>query len=259
MFVRHEPTFEGCLSAVAWCLNQGEKQPVFLPESDEPTLLPATLIETKEQILPLMSRQFTRRLGKSAGEFLVRSYHAFLSEQQGIETRLYRYFYLAWQDGKDPSNRLQDPDIAAVVKAAAKVGREAGRYKGILRFRLLDDTLYCADFSPQCHVLPLIFPHFIDRFQDQSFVICDQRRKWAALYQPGQGCFLFQIAEPAEQKKDPDRANNQPIERLWQVYFSNLSIPERKNDALQRQNIPLSVRRDMTEFRQRDVESNELL
>ena len=265
MFVSHEAGFDGLLSAVAWCLRRRAEHPVLLSAGEEPLLLPVEPVTTEPEIRAFFARHYTRRLGEAvAREFLDRAFRAYLAEQDGMATRLYRYFYLGWLLGLDPSAQLQDKDIAAVVQAAARTGMEAHRYLGLLRFRMLEGDCYLAEFAPDCHVLPLILPHFMDRLPDQCFVICDRRRLLAACYQPGRGCSIHRIAEQAEPDGCaladaisllPDRCTvlNAGSEadggyaRLWVRYLQHLTLPERRNLRLQRQNLPLKVRAYLTE------------
>ncbi|MDW7657538.1 MAG: TIGR03915 family putative DNA repair protein [Bacillota bacterium] len=260
MFVLHEPTFDGLLSAVAWCLRQREERPVLLPGFSEPLLFPASNIPVEAGIRRLFRRHFMERLGQAAAaDVLKKVFSAFLSEEDGIGTRIYRFLYQALRQRCDPSGQLQDPDIAAVVQAAARVGGQAHQYLGLLRFRLLQDQFYLAEFEPDYHVLPLILSHFIDRLQDQQFVICDRKRSIAAWYKPGKGCTLHILEDDGKadlrtlslssvdvmpegndmsaQKAD-HIVTDHDFEQLWQRYLKHLTIPERRNLKLQQANMP---------------------
>jgi probable DNA metabolism protein len=255
MFVLHEPTFDGLLSAIAWCLRQREERPVLLSGLSEPLLLPASNIPVEAGIRRLFRRHFAACLGQAAADdVLKQSFSAFLSEEDGIGTRIYRFLYQALLQKRDPSAQLQDPDVAAVVQAAARVGGQAHQFLGLLRFRLLQDELYLAEFEPDYHVLPLILSHFIDRLQDQQFVICDRKRGIAAWHQPGKGCTLhileeantpgirpFALASGIAVQADagmPAREADHNFEQLWQRYLMHLTIPERRNLKLQQANMP---------------------
>lgn len=255
MFVLHEPSFDGLLSAVAWCLRQREERPVLLPGLNEPLLLPASSIPVEAGIRRLFRRHFAACLGQAAADDVLKQvYSAFLSEEDGIGTRIYRFLFLALLHKCDPSARLQDPDIAAVVRAAARVGGQAHQFLGLLRFRLLQDQLYLAEFEPDYHVLPLILSHFMDRLQDQHFVICDRKRGIAAWHQPGRGCSLHIMedvrkpavqpvalpsGQPVKEGADlPARQTDFDFEQLWQRYLKHLTIPERRNPKLQQANMP---------------------
>ena len=123
-------------------------------------------------------------------------------------------------------------------------------------------------------VLPLILPHFIDRLQDQPFIICDRRRNLAALYQPGQGCRLVSVsqekmsvdslvvekprlaaAEPIgpETGSSAGRDFDADLEQLWRRYLKHLSIPQRRNLRLQQANMPKKYWKHLTERQSGDA------
>ena len=71
---------------------------------------------------------------------------------------------------------LADVRVAPVHRLAQRVGREAHRMLGFVRFREVREGFYYAPLEPDHHVLPLIASHFADRFSDQHWVIHDLRR-----------------------------------------------------------------------------------
>jgi len=261
MFVLHEPTFDGLLSAFAWCLRRKEVSPVFFADTDQPVLLPVQPVAAEPGIRALFQRHFGRRLGDAAGRAVLETvYTAYLSEQDGLSAHLYRYLYLALDMKRDPSALLQDRSVAAVVQAARRAGGLAHQYLGLLRFRLVHDQLYMAEFAPDCHVLPLILPHFTDRLSDQPFVICDRRRQLAAWYRPGRGCSLHLLLDPEQEiasagalpalpgpSESGSRDEGSDFEQLWQLYLTRLAIPERRNRKLQIANMPKKYWRYLTE------------
>jgi hypothetical protein len=121
MFVLHEPTFDGLLSAFAWCLRRKDASPVFFADTDQPVLLPVQPVAAEPGIRALFQRHFGRRLGEAAGKAVLETvYTAYLSEQDGLSAHLYRYLYLALDMKRDPGALLQDRSVAAVVQAARR-------------------------------------------------------------------------------------------------------------------------------------------
>lgn len=293
MFVIYDASFNGLLSAIAWCLRQNT-MPIALLSDLEPTpLLEAVAIPSEPGIRRFFCRHYAARMGGPAAEEVLDTvYRAFLSEQPGMATRILTYLNMAWHDRCNPAGRLYDPAVAEVVGAARRVSGQAHQYLGLLRFRRIGDELFLADFEPDYHVLPLILPHFADRLSGQAFVICDRRRGIAAWHRAGGGCSLHQMA--AEDEPAPDRpglarqtagarltagpgspakrrspAGQLPIEQLaaeqisdhrmaveeysadfedmWRKYLQHLTIPERRNLALQRSHMPKKYWKYLTE------------
>jgi probable DNA metabolism protein len=189
LFVIYDGSFSGLLTAVAWCLRRQCIPDGLLSDSDQMPLIDAVTLPTEKGIRSLFNRHFQSMLGnEQAGLVLDTAYRAWLSEMPEMGSSIRGYLSAALRERCDPSGRLTDPHIAAVVGAARKVSGQAHQYLGLLRFRRAGPSLYLADFTPDYHVLPLILPHFADRLADQEFVICDRRRNIAAWHHAPRAC-----------------------------------------------------------------------
>ncbi len=275
MFVLYDSTFDGLLSAVAFCLRRGLKPLGLQSELDQQPLLETITVPCEHNIRRLFSRHLGSVLGPAAAESVLDTvFRAFLSEMDGLATRIWQYLARALELRQDPADRLYEPAVAAVVAAARRVSAQAHQYLGLLRFRKVGSGFYLADFEPDYHVLPLILPHFADRLADQDFAIRDLRRKLAAVHQAGGAMSLHILADPSDVTEtglvlpatgllpagipaagglsavDGLSPLDQPDEdfaRLWRLYLKRLSIPERRNPALQRANMPKKYWRYLAE------------
>lgn len=208
--LRHDPTFEGLLSAIALCLHDGVDPEALVPDLDQLTLLPCTDAPLLPGIRGRFRSQLASRMGPArADDVLTAAWHAWLSEDEGIGLAIYRFLAVSFRRRCDPSGDLLDPDISRVVRMARKTARLSHAFLGLIRFRTVGPALYLADFSPECHVLPLLLPHFCERLPDQCFVIRDQRRGLAALHMPNRAPQIFVLAPPGED--DPPAAGPLPF------------------------------------------------
>ena len=243
MFVLFDSTFDGLLSAAAWCFRSQTLPGAILPDTEQQPIVDVVTIPRENNVRRLFKRHFSEQIGLSAATTVLdTAYHAFLSDEEGIATPIFHFFRFALEKRKDPSGDLADPVVSSVVNAAKRAGRQAHHYLGLLRFRSIRPDLYLADFSPDCHVLPLILPHFCDRLPDQNFVIRDLKRGLAAVHlSDGRvGIHILEnesLPDSATGLTDhiPDRDDFAPI---WDLYLKRLSIPERCNPALQQSNMP---------------------
>lgn len=272
MEIRCEDSFDGLLSAIAYCLRANIEPMTINGRDRQISLHPETFV-TRENGIGLRFRKFLAGISgdKTAVSVLETCWQAFLSEQEDINMSIYRYLRLAMKSRTDPACRLQIPDVNRVVAAAQAAGTESHRYLGLLRFHRLPSGLYQADFRPDNNILPLILPHFADRFQDQEFVIRDCRRYLAALHLPDGRWTIFRIspdggsyaddpanpggrtlrvAAPADNNRVSvlDQDDDSDYSRLWHRYLQHLTIPERQNRKLQKSNLPLKCRQFLPEF-----------
>lgn len=88
--------------------------------------------------------------------------------------------------------------------------------------------------------------HFQDRFQGENWMIYDKKRKKAMIHPVQSACTVIQNVHPKVTDQTP--GNPEIYEDLWRVFCSAITIPERKNTALQQQLLPLKYRRNMVEF-----------
>ncbi|MEA4888883.1 MAG: TIGR03915 family putative DNA repair protein [Clostridiaceae bacterium] len=204
----YDSSFNGLLSAIAWCLRNRQKPLGFLSDQDPAPLLDSIAIPEEPRIRRLFRRHLAAVAGQTAGpEVLDTVYRAFLSEAAGMANWIYEYLCLALNSRRNPVDQLYLPAVAAVAGASRRVAGQAHQYLGLLRFKRLGDHLFLAEFEPDYHVLPLILPHFADRLYDQEFVICDRRRGIAAWHQANGACSLHRLAETGnETAAGPDQA-----------------------------------------------------
>jgi probable DNA metabolism protein len=80
------------------------------------------------------------------------------------------------------------------------------------------------------------------------FIIYDKNRNIAALHVPGRPWILAEVPELDAEKFNEYTAEEDEYRDLWKIFFKNIAIKERTNPKLQRNNLPLRFRGDMTEF-----------
>lgn len=271
MVIVYEGSFDGLLSAIAYCWQNRIRPEKLQSSHSQISLLEEKLIERRRGIGRMIRRHLAELAGdKVALAVLQICWQAYLAEKAGIDMAIYKYLILAISIKADPSPRFNIPEVNQVVRAARAVEGEAHRFQGLLRFYSLQPDLYLADFQPDYNVLPLILPHFTDRFQDQDFIIRDLKRNLAAAHVRGGRWCIYRLDNSGKNWPDavflhdsaakgsltasvlaPPTGDDLPdtdFSQLWRRYLQHLSIPQRKNLRLQRQNLPLKYRRYLPEF-----------
>lgn len=245
MILRHDGTFAGFLTAASLARERGaEPEAITDREPEQGGLFAAVeVVATDRERAEELYRLIRSTLPPGALQTLRYAFHA---SDPDRGTLLFRYLQLGLATGPRFGDLLAHEAVIPVWKLARAVGREAHRYKGLVRFRHLEGDAWYAAMEPDHRILPLIASHFAARFADQRWIIHDLRRGEAVVFDP----LRRQWAEtPLEVTGPlPLSAGEELFRDLWQRYFDRLAIQERLNPKLQRQNLPLKHRRHLPEF-----------
>lgn len=167
-------------------------------------------------------------------------YGAYLSELDGVEDlilRLVRH-YLA-PGGAGLSRNYGHEDVLRIKQINKSVSRERHRFKAFVRFKKLSDALYFAKIDPDFNVIPLIIPHFKDRYADQSWVIYDVKRDYGAYYNQKEVVEIHLSDLPSAREIVAKGEEKEALyDELWRRYFRSTNIIERKNTKLHVQHVP---------------------
>lgn len=196
-------------------------------------------ITTNEEKAEKVRQHIIRKISKDA---LNNTYLAFLSEKSEIGTFIFQYIRLGFQMGSQLDADLANPIVHKIHALREKVTKERHRFLGILRFQKILGDIYYAPCTPDSNIIILLAPHFAKRFMNQNWIIHDTKRNTAIIYDT-KAWFLTELAN-IELRTEKDE---ELYQRLWQAYFSNISITNRKNRKLQNQFLPKKYRHNLIE------------
>lgn len=169
-------------------------------------------------------------------------YHTFLWEQPGFEKIIFQYIKLVFGSDKSIEGNFAAPCVLQVQQAAKQVHREKHRMEAFVRFQKTADGLFYASIEPDFNVLPLIITHFEKRYADQRWAIYDSKRQYGAYYDLHGINFITLDATAKGSHKKQHQAilaeEEEIYQKLWQVYFDFVNIPERKNPKLHLRHVP---------------------
>ncbi|TCM66627.1 putative DNA metabolism protein [Acinetobacter calcoaceticus] len=187
---------------------------------------------------------------------LRRFYYCFLSEQQAAFQHLFNFALYLFQSSQSIEKDYGHPDVLAVSQWAKQVGREKHRMEAFVRFKKCSDGIFLSLVRPDFNVLPIIERHFKSRYQDQKWLIYDEKRRYGIYYDLSE---IHQVDLNAEQLDpqlstgrsqafsidlDPDEAL---YDQLWKDYFDSVNIRARQNLKLHIQYVPKRYWRYMNE------------
>jgi len=191
-----------------------------------------------------VSRSIKQKISDQVYEIV---YRVALSECQQKGDLIYRFLILGFRMGRDVVNHLSNDAVNRVLKINRNVNNEVHHFLGFLRFTQLENGVLASVIRPKNNILTLLAPHFADRLPGEKFVIFDGERHICVIHKPGSSWVIADIPDMDEDVIWKLK-NDDQYKGLWKVFFENIAIKERVNYKLQRNNLPLRFRKDMTEF-----------
>jgi len=143
---------------------------------------------------------------------------------------------------------LKDRDICRVFELSRAVYNEEHHLLGFVRFKELYNQVLCSIIEPKNNVLALIAPHFQDRLPGENWIIYDKGRRIAVIHEKGMGWGIIKSDQMNQDLLEEISDEEDQFEMLWRGFCKSISIKERENIKLQKQNLPLRFQKDMVEF-----------
>lgn len=197
-------------------------------------------IKTNNRIASKMNSYLNKKYGQ---EFIKDIYYANLSNSLEKATHILKFYNLARKSDYEISSVYSHPDALPVKKLSHKVGLEKHRFLGLLRFKDYRNILV-AKYHPDHDITELLMTHFADRLNNFKFIIIDESRSIAGIYNQKK----WFINHDFNQNFLPEDSLDD-FEVLWQNYFDTTTIKSRVNHKLQRQYLPKRYLKYLPEFK----------
>ncbi|MFW5789779.1 MAG: TIGR03915 family putative DNA repair protein [Bacillota bacterium] len=243
----YDGSFTGFMTLVYWAFKRKLRPAKIFSKEDYPGDLFTETVEI-ETDGELADKVIKAARDKLSARIFRKAYYAFLSELPGIETAIFEYLYLGFAERVDLKKNWTDSSVLEVKKTARKVSRERHRFKGLLRFRELEDGILYGPFKPDYNISGLLAPHFAARLTGEQWIIHDLGRNLATIYN-GKGWIEISDDLLPELELSAEETDYQEI---WQEFFRSIAIDERYNPELQANFIPYKYRDYLLEFKNQD-------
>ena len=248
----YDRTWEGMLTAVFDAFSRRCFPVAFIGEEEvSPLFASVHTVLTDGERAACVFRALQKKLSAQALTCLTVS---MFSELPDLYIHLFRYVCKALTAEKSIETNFADPDVLFVTNTYRKVCRERLRMMQFVRFQKTADGTYFAMIEPDYDVLPLILPHFSDRFSEERWLIFDRRRRYGYYYadhQPVRVTFdaqdaVFRLPDGrlTEEMRDAEESCYQ---ELWRTYFKAVCIRERLNPRKHKQDLPVRYWKYLTE------------
>lgn len=240
--ITYDGTFAGFLTAVFECYNRkvfpmdicslmGEQKHLFAQKAH---------FQTDETKADRVWKGIQNKLSGKNNQLI---FYAFLSEEHGIEMKIYRFLRRLFSEHFNIETDFGDPDVLYLTQTSRKVKQEAMRMLQFVRFQHTKDGLYFCGIEPRYDVIPLVVSQFQKRFADQRWLLYDLKRNYGMLYDKDKAQEV--VISNKEFSSITGQVNENVLQegeefyqKLWKSYFTHINIQERKNLKLQRQHLP---------------------
>ena len=237
----YDGSFEGLLCCVHESYYQKELPSlIFHHEEEQETLFPVKEIVTDLVASGKVERSIAQSISKEALR-LVRV--CYFSHMEHRELTILRFLRMGYKIGSTVTNMLAHDAVRTITKSAQNVQGESHFYREFLRFSEYNGALV-AIIEPKNFVLPMIAPHYCDRFPSEQFLIYDKTHKYALIYQKGERTLI-----PLEHLELPEADTEEKKYRtLWKQFYDTIAVEGRINPKLRRNNMPKRYWAQLTEF-----------
>lgn len=161
---------------------------------------------------------------------------------------IYRFVILGLHYGSSIITNYSNPSVQSIFEMNRAVGNEVHHYLGFLRFSELKNNVLYGKINPRNNIVSLLAPHFADRLPAENWIIHDEVRQLAVVHQISEGWVQVDTSEVDFSALGKIDTEEEELEQLWKSFVKSISIAERTNQKLQRQNLPIRFRGNMTEF-----------
>lgn len=195
-------------------------------------------IENKEENTYLFKKVFSKNLIHTI-------YYVFLSDDKDKETILYEFMKKTFIYKNKVFHYRNIDCINKVIWLSKKVGNEAHKLKGFLRFKELNNEIYYGVINPTNNVIEILSQHFKKRLKNEYWIIQDEKRNIYALYNKKE---ILYIKDENLEKNLQINKKEEVMEDLWKTYFKTTAIKERKNLRCQQNFMPKKYWKNIIEM-----------
>ncbi len=219
----YDASFLGLLSLIKYLLK-GKIKPYNIIKDDYQVDLFTNIIKVKVTKDEKVMDFFVSRFGSQTMHYV---YYVFLSSYPNKEIVIYYYLLNYLKYGPKVIYKRDLKCVRKVLELNKKVGNEAHKLKGFVRFRELKSGILYAEINPDNDILELLAKHFMNRLKNEYWVIKDVRRKIICIYDTKK---IYVTEEDNLKIIDEVSKNEIMFKDMWQDFYHTIAIKMRKND-----------------------------
>ena len=250
--ILHDGTFDGLLHGVAAAIKSKKKVLGIYAATDYQAQLFVSEVHIKtdrQQAEKLLTYLHTR--GGKAAKYAL---DGFLSEDKAVGTHLFLMVREILDKGGLFSQCYTHDSVRYLAQLSEKVLKEAHRFTGLIRFRVLDEGVQYGPFEPDFNVIGYCARHFQQRLSNTKWILHDLHRDLAVFWD----CRSLREIQIDQKLIDclkqsgeipANMLNSSEVyyQKLWKLFHHSIANQKRKNEQLQRQHMPARYWRYLVE------------
>ena len=246
LIYRYDGTFDGLLSCVFESFVRKERPgSIQGPDCTQFSLFSTRMIATDPERALRVRAGISQKISPEALGFTLNAFRTCLNDR---ETCILDFLRLGFRVGPRVMERFSEPSLNRLYRAVCSLQEEAHLLTGLIRFSDSNGALSSV-IDPKNDVLPLIMPHFLERFPGERFLIFDRTHRRALLGVQGRGRII-----PLEQLEQPEADEDERMYRsLWQTYYDTIAVEGRENPVCRQTHMPKRFWNNLTEFQSRET------
>lgn len=151
---------------------------------------------------------------------------------------IYGFLVKGFRIGKDIVEQMADSHVMGVYGLFRKVQRETQKLYGFIRFQELKNGILISTLAPKHHQLPLLAPHFADRYPLENWILYDEKRQEVCVHERGASWWIQREIRLDELKISDISDQQKQFEEWWKGFYHTIGIKERYNPCCRRTLMP---------------------
>ncbi len=227
----YDGTFDGFLNCV-YTYYYSSFNPISIISEDDvqASFYQQITIETDFEKAKRVKTAIQNKISKNSIIFLQQ---CLLSYQENKELHMLKYVAKGFKVGHNIDKLVADEDVNFLLKAHRHIHREKHLYLGVVRF-YKSGEVYISEIKPKNQILPLIANHFVERYNQQSFMIYDRTNGQALIHEINR-TEILSVNNIELPHIDDDEYN---MQKLWKLFYDTIAIKERYNPRCRMNNMP---------------------
>ncbi|MGG6313897.1 TIGR03915 family putative DNA repair protein [Paenibacillus macerans] len=242
----YDGSFDGLLSCVFESYARKEELVDVRSDADpQYGLFLTRWVDTSPDKASRVYAAIGRKISPAAQELVRRG---FLTCDPQKDLLIYRFLRLGFRHGRTVMDMLTDDTVHRLHKAVRHLNTESHAFMGFVRFSVYGEALVSV-IEPKNRVLPILAPHFCDRYRQEAFIIYDQTHGQALIHKPEEkGKGRAEIVDVDELSLPEAGEMELAYRRLWKRFYETVAIRERLNPRAQMSHMPKRYWGQLTEM-----------